>query len=113
MRAGLSTVAETQHGKHPVEEFQQKREAVEFKGKLDFVRKVYGVGAAMGLKAEAQIVGQPTRLPGLEESNLGHDIIMGKDERIDFVDVLGQEQDRPEAPRFQLHSAMEVKLGMM
>uniref|UniRef100_A0A6U4HD01 Proteasome maturation factor UMP1 n=1 Tax=Phaeomonas parva TaxID=124430 RepID=A0A6U4HD01_9STRA len=113
MRNGLSSVAEHTQGKHPVEEFQQIRASSELAGKVDMVRSIYGTGAAMGLKTEVQAFSADTRLPGLAQSRVGLDTVLNNDVKVGFEDVLGQEEHRPEPPKFQLHNAMEIKFGLL
>lgn len=52
---------------------------------------------------------------GLQSSNLMHDILTGKDDKLDFGDFLSLPEHRPEQSRLESnpHSAMERKLGMM
>eukprot|EP00615_Pteridomonas_danica_P013530 CAMPEP_0114344140 /NCGR_PEP_ID=MMETSP0101-20121206/11188_1 /TAXON_ID=38822 ORGANISM="Pteridomonas danica, Strain PT" /NCGR_SAMPLE_ID=MMETSP0101 /ASSEMBLY_ACC=CAM_ASM_000211 /LENGTH=122 /DNA_ID=CAMNT_0001479323 /DNA_START=38 /DNA_END=406 /DNA_ORIENTATION=+ len=110
MRFGLQTplAAETTQG-HPLENF---REQNEFEMKCDLVRRTYGGAAAMRLKAERHAVEQIQRLPGLPSSFTSLQTVLGEDETITFEDVLNDPFERPEAPMFKIHEAMEVKLGM-
>lgn len=56
---------------------------------------------------------QAQRLPGLPSSMLGLETILGRDETVDFEDYLDRPADRPQAPRFQVHEAMEIKYGLL
>ena len=52
------------------------------------------------------------RLPGLPSSFVALDTVTGRSEIIDHQDVLNLPSERPVEPKFSLHDAMEVKLGM-
>uniref|UniRef100_A0A7R9YBV5 Proteasome maturation factor UMP1 n=1 Tax=Pinguiococcus pyrenoidosus TaxID=172671 RepID=A0A7R9YBV5_9STRA len=113
LRLGLGVAAERTRTKHPVEEFQMNGITRQLDEKIKTVRMLHGIGAAMDLKAEIVACSQPTRLPGLPSSNVALDTLLNNDEKIRFEDVLGREEDRPDAPKFKLHSAMEIKFGML
>lgn len=55
---------------------------------------------------------QVQRLPGLPSSFVALDTVTGRSEIIDHQDVLNLPSERPVEPKFSLHDAMEVKLGM-
>lgn len=44
---------------------------------------------------------------------LGLETVLGRDETVEFEDYLDPPAERPEAPRFQVHEAMEIKYGLM
>ncbi|CAG8826182.1 37113_t:CDS:2, partial [Racocetra persica] len=52
--------------------------------KLTLQRRIYGIHAPLRHMIEQSIVSKVKRLPGLPSSNLGLEILMGKDETIDF-----------------------------
>ena len=51
-------------------------------------------------------------MPGLPSSFVALDTVLGRTETIEFEDVLNVPSERPVEPKFTLHDAMEVKLGM-
>ena len=55
---------------------------------------------------------QVQRLPGLPSSFVALDTVTGRSEIIDHQDVLNLPSERPVEPKFSLHDALEVKLGM-
>ena len=61
---------------------------------------------------EAQILARQKRLPGLPSSNFGAEILTNDVDRFGFESYLDNPADREDAPRRDLHAAMELKLGM-
>ena len=51
-------------------------------------------------------------MPGLPSSFVALDTVTGRSEIIDHQDVLNLPSERPVEPKFSLHDAMEVKLGL-
>ncbi|KAL1688051.1 proteasome maturation factor UMP1-domain-containing protein [Schizophyllum commune] len=78
--------------------------------KLNMQRNVYGMHAPMRLLMERKIVTQGMQsLPGMPQSNLHLDILMGRDETIEPADIfLGPER----APPLDMHQEMEKKLKL-
>ena len=58
--------------------------------RLTMYRQIYGIHAPVKLLMERQLVSRATsgRIPDLPSSNLSLDILMGRDETIDFEDFL-------------------------
>lgn len=52
------------------------------------------------------------RLPGLPSSRLGLEIMTGDVDRFSFESYLDRPDERPEAPRGDLHGIMENRLGL-
>ncbi|KAI5834793.1 regulator of mushroom formation [Schizophyllum commune Tattone D] len=78
--------------------------------KLNMQRNVYGMHAPMRLLMERKIVTQGMQsLPGMPQSNIHLDILMGRDETIEPADIfLGPER----APPLDMHQEMEKKLKL-
>ncbi|KAH8834894.1 proteasome maturation factor UMP1 [Flagelloscypha sp. PMI_526] len=77
--------------------------------KLTMQRNMYGMHAPMRLLMERKMVGLSPHMPGLPANNLHLDILMGRDEAIEAVDIFGgMEHQLPQ----NLHSAMEKKRNM-
>lgn len=91
---------------------------------------------AMRLATERETFSRIRRLPGLESSHIALQTMMGTDETVDFPDFLNGNSyfvghfnekksliayflciidptARPDVPKLELHSQMEVKLGIM
>ena len=85
--------------------------------KLDDVRRMYGSHMAMRLATERSIFGRPHRLAGLEtgiaSQPMSFQTVSGTDEKIDFTDFLNLPNNRPDVPKLDIHSQMEIKLGLM
>ena len=95
---------------HPVEDIQRNwlRNSIETKHFM--LGQMYGKHLPMQLRMESQILSQAQRLPGLPNSNLGLETILGRDETIEFEDYLGD-------PRMSEHTidtraVMEKRLGL-
>ena len=67
---------------------------------------------AMRLATEKSIFDKSHRLAGLQSSSIISQTMMGTDERIEFSDYLNTPSQRPENPKFEIHSHMEIKLGL-
>lgn len=44
---------------------------------------------------------------------LGLETVLGRDETVEFEDYLDTPAERPEAPRFRVHEAMEIQYGLL
>ncbi|KAJ1424405.1 proteasome maturation factor UMP1 [Ochromonadaceae sp. CCMP2298] len=113
LRQGLNSLESAHASKHPLHSLQSSKNNVAWASKLDTVRRMYGSHMAMTLATEREIFSRMRRLPGLETSNVGLETVMGVGESIDFPDFLNVPVNRPETPKFQVHSQMEVKLGIL
>jgi len=109
---GLTSLEHAHKAKHPVYLLQSERQNKEWTNKLDMVRRTYGSHLAMELEAERQTFSSKNRLPGLASSNISLQIVLGQDNKIDVEDYLNDEFLRPQAHKIELHTAMEVKLGL-
>eukprot|EP01038_Epipyxis_sp_PR26KG_P010528 gene10528-14145_t len=113
LRLGFRSLENELQTKHPIETLQKSRENVLWFNKLDMVRKTYGSHLAMRLATEKELLGHSRRLPGLESSRIGLQTLLGEDESIDFNDFLNDPSTRPDIPKFEVHSQMEIALGLM
>lgn len=55
---------------------------------MNLLRNVQGIHAPLRISMELRANQNVGRLPFLSSSNLSSDIIMGRDDRIDFTDIL-------------------------
>ncbi|CAO3647820.1 unnamed protein product [Cunninghamella blakesleeana] len=78
--------------------------------KLNMARQTYGLHAPIKLMMEREIVSKRTRLPVLPSSNLHMDILMGKDETIDFEDFLND--PTMSTDMLDIHTAAEHKFNL-
>ncbi|KAI5120238.1 hypothetical protein M0805_000052 [Coniferiporia weirii] len=77
--------------------------------RLTLQRNIYGVHAPVRLMMERKIVSTNMHMPALSRSNLHLDILMGRDEMLDFGDVFAETEV---APPMDIHGQMERKLRM-
>ena len=115
MQQGFASLEADARPAHPVQVIQAKAKKTEWAMRLDTVERLYGSAAAMRLNCEKEAVSKQLRLPGLPSSMLGLETVMGQDTDLDFSDYLNLPTDAPEAAvsSFQVHSAMEMKLGLL
>ncbi|CAG8791983.1 25278_t:CDS:2 [Dentiscutata erythropus] len=95
---------------HPLENRLKQWEETQTNLKLTMQRRIYGIHAPIRHLMERSIVSRVQRLPGMPSSNFGLDILMGKDETIDFEDFLNDPELSTEM--VDVHTAMEHKLGI-
>ncbi|KAF7306439.1 hypothetical protein MIND_00435100 [Mycena indigotica] len=77
--------------------------------KLTLQRNMHGMHAPLRLLMERKIVSANPHMPVFPQSNLHLDILMGRDETIEPVDIFGGMETT--APQ-NIHSEMEKKLKM-
>jgi len=75
--------------------------------KLTLQRNVYGIHAPIRLLMERKIFSANPHMPALPQSNLGLDILMGRDEAIEPADIFGGLE---RGPPTDIHRDMEKKL---
>ena len=96
---------------HPVKAIQIGNTTM-WASQLDQVRRIHGSHLAMKLATEKEMFSRSRRLVGLESSSIGCETLMGTDDKIDFSDVLNCPNMRPDVPKLDIHSQMEIKLGI-
>ncbi|KAJ6627008.1 proteasome maturation factor UMP1 [Mycena sp. CBHHK59/15] len=77
--------------------------------KLTLQRNIHGMHAPMRLLMERKIVSASAHMPAFPQSNLHLDILMGRDETIEPVDIFGGMEVMP--PQ-DIHKDMEKKLKL-
>lgn len=85
LRHGIRSLENDFLPKHPQ---QLNSEDQQWILKLSNIRRSYGSAFAMRLATEKEIFSHNRRLPGLKTSNISLQTLLGKDETIDFSDVL-------------------------
>eukprot|EP00286_Rhodomonas_abbreviata_P023339 CAMPEP_0181305502 /NCGR_PEP_ID=MMETSP1101-20121128/9769_1 /TAXON_ID=46948 /ORGANISM="Rhodomonas abbreviata, Strain Caron Lab Isolate" /LENGTH=129 /DNA_ID=CAMNT_0023411433 /DNA_START=85 /DNA_END=474 /DNA_ORIENTATION=- len=114
LRHGFQSLQTERSTSHPIHNLQSSRNSNNaFASKLENVRRTYGSHLAMRLATEKETFSRIRRLPGLETSNVSLQTVMGTDESMDFPDFLNDPLSRPEIPRLEVHSQMEIKLCIL
>lgn len=113
LREGLCNLREDALPRHPVEIIQSAaRPGGPVASKAQMLRQLYGVAAPAKAQIEAQILGRFARLPGAgPSSKLGLESLSGELDTFGFESYLGRPADS-EAPPADLHSQVEVRLGL-
>ncbi|CAI2179934.1 7005_t:CDS:2 [Funneliformis geosporum] len=88
LRYGIRTIESEILEKHPLENRIKHWEGTRTNLNLTMQRRLYGMHAPIRHLMERSIVSRVQRIPVLPSSNLGLDILTGKDETIDFEDFL-------------------------
>ncbi|CAG8777758.1 8257_t:CDS:2, partial [Acaulospora morrowiae] len=109
-RYGVKSIESELLPAHPLENRLKQWEETQTNLKLTMQRRIYGIHAPVRHLMERSIVSKMQRLPVLPSSNLGLEILMGKDETIDFEDFLNDPELSTE--RMDVHASMEHKLNI-
>jgi len=96
--------------KHPLENRLKNWEQTQTNLKFTLQRRLYGMHAPIRQLMERSIVSRVQRAPVLHSSNLGLDILTGKDETIDFEDFLNEPELSTDM--MDIHASMEFQLGI-
>ncbi|CDH58402.1 proteasome maturation factor ump1 [Lichtheimia corymbifera JMRC:FSU:9682] len=95
---------------HPLEQRLDQWQESQWELKLNMARQVHGMHAPIKMMMEKEIVSKRQRMPVMPSSNLHLDILMGKDESIDFEDFLNDPSMSTDI--LDIHGAMEHKLKL-
>ncbi|KAI8144722.1 proteasome maturation factor UMP1-domain-containing protein [Fennellomyces sp. T-0311] len=95
---------------HPLEQRLENWHESQWELKLNMARQAHGMHAPIRMMMERDIVSQHQRLPVLPSSNVHLDILMGRDETIDFEDFLND--PAMSTDMLDVHAAMEHKLKL-
>ncbi|KAG0175616.1 hypothetical protein DFQ30_003366 [Apophysomyces sp. BC1015] len=95
---------------HPLENRLGQWEESRWELKLNMARQAYGMHAPIKMMMERNLVSQRQRLPVLPSSNVHLDILMGKDETIDYEDFLND--PAMSTDMLDVHTTMEHKLNL-
>ncbi|KAJ7071551.1 proteasome maturation factor UMP1 [Mycena amicta] len=102
----LAAEVKTENGlKERLENWEETQDNM----KLTLQRNMHGMHAPLRLLMERKIVSANPHMPGLPQSNLHLDILMGRDETIEPVDIFGGMET---VAVQNIHSEMEKKLKM-
>ncbi|KAF9207441.1 hypothetical protein BGZ49_000394 [Haplosporangium sp. Z 27] len=111
MRFGMRQIASEVSMKHPLENRLVEWESTQEELKMNSARNLYGMHAPIKMAMERSLVIKargPSMIP--QRSNLGLDILMGKDETIDFEDFLNVPEMSTEM--VDPHTVMEHQIGL-
>ncbi|KAI9487754.1 MAG: proteasome maturation factor UMP1-domain-containing protein [Benjaminiella poitrasii] len=95
---------------HPLESRLNQWEETQWELKLNLARQAYGMHAPIKMMMEKSIIEKRQHTPAIPTSNLHLDILMGKDETIDYEDFLNDPAMSTES--VDIHTAMEQKLNL-
>ncbi|XP_065222122.1 proteasome maturation protein [Planococcus citri] len=76
------------HGAHPLESKEKNYLSAKHEMNMNMLRNVQGIHAPLRISMELRANKKVGRLPFMASSNLSSDIIMGRDDTIDFSDIL-------------------------
>ncbi|KAI8985986.1 proteasome maturation factor UMP1-domain-containing protein [Pilobolus umbonatus] len=110
LRYGVRSIKTEVMPSHPLESRLDQWEESQWEMKLNLARQTYGMHAPIKMMMERSIVEKRQRLPILTSSNLHLDILLGKDESIDYEDYLNDASLSTDS--IDLHAAMEHKLKL-
>ncbi|KAJ3079757.1 hypothetical protein HK102_003531 [Quaeritorhiza haematococci] len=110
LREGFRTVRSEVIRGHPLEAHLEQYEDTQTRLKYSMYRQTHGIHLPIRLQMERALVSQVKRIPVLPSSNLGLDILMGRDDTIEFEDFLGDPNMSTEM--LDVHGAMERQIGM-
>lgn len=80
------------HTDHPLKKSEDSYLSNELEQQIQVFRRHEGLGGPMRLMMEMQAYKRVGRLPFLPSSRVHMDVILGRDETIDFTDFLGTEE---------------------
>ncbi|KAF9582725.1 hypothetical protein BGW38_010838 [Lunasporangiospora selenospora] len=110
MRFGMRQIASEVSAKHPLENRLAEWDDTQLELKMNLARNMYGMHAPIKFAMERKLVTQARGLSMLPQSNVGLDILDGKDETIDFEDFLNVPSMSTDM--VDVHTVMEHKLKL-
>ncbi|KAG0050381.1 hypothetical protein BGZ83_004846 [Gryganskiella cystojenkinii] len=112
MRFGMRQIASEVTAKHPLENRLAEWDNTQLELKMSMARNMYGMHAPIKMAMERSLVTKARGISMLPQKsrNLGEEILLGRDESIDFEDFL----NTPElsTDMVDVHAVMEHKLGL-
>ncbi|KAI8879285.1 proteasome maturation factor UMP1 [Backusella circina FSU 941] len=110
LRYGVRSIKTEVMPGHPLENRLNQWEETQWELKLNLARQAYGMHAPIKMMMEKSIVEKRQHMPMFPSSNLHLDILMGKDETIDYEDFLNDPSMSTDA--LDVHTSMERKLNL-
>ncbi|XP_056009650.1 proteasome maturation protein-like isoform X2 [Ostrea edulis] len=96
---------------HPLEYSEMHWHENKVKMDLAMLRNTQGIHMPLRLQMEKNVAQKINRLPGMHSSHLMSDILSGRDEMIDFEDLLNNPADCEAIG--DIHLLMERKSGLL
>ncbi|KAI9596656.1 proteasome maturation factor UMP1 [Syncephalis fuscata] len=87
LRYGPASIATSIGVAHPLEHRLKEWDETQMNARMTLQRRIFGVHAPVRQLMEQSIVSTTRRHPTLPSSNLGMDILRGRDETIDVEDI--------------------------
>ncbi|RKP23493.1 proteasome maturation factor UMP1-domain-containing protein, partial [Syncephalis pseudoplumigaleata] len=87
LRYGPATLATSVQAGHPLEHRLAQWDDTQMNARWTLQRRIFGVHAPVRQMMEQSLVSKTRRHPTLPSSNLGLDILRGRDETIDVEDI--------------------------
>eukprot|EP00158_Paraphelidium_tribonemae_P001237 Partr_v1_DN24149_c0_g1_i3_m70946 putative Proteasome maturation protein len=110
LRSGFQEVRHSLIPGHPLEKHLQSWDDAQTAMKETMHSQIYGLHAPLRIRMEAKVVaGNMKRLSVLPQSHLSRDILLGRDESIDFEDFMSPVH-KSELIEMPIHSLAEVEL---
>ena len=103
-----ASLAEDAKTRHPVEMIQRNLPRTEFQAKVRNRSMLYGPASAIHLQMDRALMSCVQRMPCLPSEHVGLEIVMGKDETLDFVDFLGDPALDMSAVKMTVHEINEA-----
>lgn len=97
---------------HPLENSERNYNVRQEELKLDLLRATYGVGIPMKLEFERHLVAKNQRLSPLPNHSISLDVLLGRDNTIDFDDYLHPPEFFEEEPSSRLIGEHLLKSSM-
>ncbi|KAI8987426.1 proteasome maturation factor UMP1-domain-containing protein [Mycotypha africana] len=110
LRNGIRSIKTEVLPGHPLENRLSQWGETQWELKLNLARQAHGMHAPIKMMMERSIVEKRQRLPVLPSSNLHLNILLGKDETIDYEDFLND--PTMSTDMLDVHTAMEHKLNL-
>ncbi|RKO90801.1 proteasome maturation factor UMP1, partial [Blyttiomyces helicus] len=110
LRHGLRSVRSEVVPSHPLEKVLDQWDDTQEQLRYSMHRRAFGSHLPIRLQMEKALVSQVRRIPVLPVSNVGLDILTGRDGHIEFEDFLGDA--KMPTDMIDPHAAMEHSLGM-
>ncbi|XP_013391632.1 proteasome maturation protein [Lingula anatina] len=108
---GFQNVRNDLTASHPLEHSEKEWRANQEKMDFAMLRQVQGIHAPLRLQMERNFANKIGRLPCLQSSHVMLDSLTGKDEEIDYEDILNSPADSEVSG--QPHMMVEKQMGLL
>ncbi|KAJ3097449.1 hypothetical protein HDU97_004859 [Phlyctochytrium planicorne] len=105
LRHGIKTVRSEIMPGHPLESSLKNWDETQDALHLELAERLHGTHMPIRIQMERFLISKPKRIPVLKTSNLGMDILAGRDTNIEFEDFLGDVD--PALHPLDVHGTME------